>query len=211
MRVPALYLALPILLLALAVVGPQSLRAQDAAVVGQLVDLRGEVTLVRGAAREPLAVGASLRRGDRIATGTGGRAKVELHDGSTLTLGPESAIEISDYLAEGGRGLRARLTLLIGIVRTALSGGDWRDGFEVETRAAVASVRSTEWVTEAGAEGTAVFVVEGEVAVVAPEAGVGVLLGPGFGTDVAPGERPAPPKRWGAARVEDVLARTSLP
>ena len=102
------------------------------------------------------------------------------------------------------------LKLLLGIIRTSLSGA-WSGGFEVQTRAAVAAVRSTDWITEARDDRTAVFGVAGKVAVRALADDTEVVLAKGFGTDVVNGEAPTPPKQWGSSRVEEVLARTRLP
>ena len=115
---------------------------------------------------------------------------------------------LSTYLPEDdGRGV---LTLLLGIVRTSLS-GVWSGGFEVRTRAAVASVRATDWITEIGDDRTSVFVVEGSVAVRGTGDGAQVVLEEGFGVDVEAGQPPPPPKEWGASRVEQALARTRVP
>ena len=75
----------------------------------------------------------------------------------------------------------------------------------------MASTRSTEWLIEAARDRTSVFVEQGSVAVQGAEGGEGVLLAAGYGTDVLPGQSPNPPKRWGAARVEQAMARTRLP
>jgi len=81
----------------------------------------------------------------------------------------------------------------------------------VTTGTAIASVRSTDWVIEAKPDDTAVFVVDGRVQVVNRGQTGGVLLYPGFGTDVRPDSPPTTPKRWGQARVDSALARTRLP
>jgi hypothetical protein len=98
----------------------------------------------------------------------------------------------------------------MGIVRTGLS-DVWKDGFEVRTRAAVASVRSTDWITEAGKDRSSVFVVSGKVSVTGVAGGARVILEPGQGTDIENGGAPSTPKKWGASRVEQVMARTRVP
>ena len=69
----------------------------------------------------------------------------------------------------------------------------------------VASVRSTEWVVEATGAGTAVFSIEGPVAVLSPLGSV--TLATGDGTDVRLGAAPTQPVQWGQARVDRTLAR----
>ncbi len=86
------------------------------------------------------------------------------------------------------------------------SGRHW---IEVDTRTAVASVRSTEWLVESTARGTGFLSVEGVVEV-RGLAGGAVSLRPGQGTDVPPGGPPRPAATWGEARRRDALARTTL-
>jgi len=182
--------------------------AQEDAAVGQVVQQKGPVTALRAGVPRSLYIGAFLQSGDRIRTGAAAKVRIDFRDGSSLSLGENTDVELSAYLPEGsGRGV---LTLLLGIIRTSLS-SVWRDGFEVRTLAAVASVRSTDWITELNQSRASVFVVDGSVAV----RGVGddseVVLEKGFGVDVEAGKAPPAPKEWGAARVEQALARTRVP
>lgn len=182
--------------------------AEPEAAVGHVVRQQGPVTAVRQAVARPLHLGAAVYLGDRIVTAAAAKAEIEFRDGSTLAVGAESDVEIVAFAPEDGT--RGRLTLLIGIIRTSLS-DLWRGGFEVWTQAAIASVRSTEWVTEAQADRSSVFVVAGVVEVTGTAEGTRVTLSEAEGTDVEVGGAPSPPKRWGSGRVEDVLARTRLP
>lgn len=182
--------------------------AQQEEALGQVTRQQGVVTALRATAARPLHLGASVFRGDRIITAAAAKVEIAFTDGSTLSVGAETSVDVVEFSpdARGQGGLR----LIIGIIRTSLS-NLWQGGFEVRSRAAVASVRSTEWVTQADDGHTAVFVVSGEVAVTGTTAGGTVLLGAGDGTDVELGQAPSPPVQWGAARVEDVLSRTQLP
>ena len=102
------------------------------------------------------------------------------------------------------------LGLLQGIVRLIGGGGAPAGGtIEVDTRTAIASVRSTEWLLESTAKGTGVLSIVGEVTVLAL-AGGEVVLRPGQGTDVPPGGPPKPPATWGETRRRDAIARTTL-
>lgn len=197
---------LALCLFALAATAPAAAQEEESA--GQVVQQRGPVTALSEGAPRSLYIGAFLRAGDRVRTGADARVRIELRDGSTLSLGANTEIVLSTYLPEDdGRGV---LTLLLGIVRTSLS-GVWSGGFEVRTRAAVASVRATDWITEIGGDRASVFVVEGSVAVRGTDDGAQVVLEEGFGVDVEAGQPPPPPKEWGASRVEQALARTRVP
>lgn len=192
-------------------VGLAPAAGQSRTAVGQVVDKRGAAVAVAGATTRILVIGVPVYAQERIATRPDAKLEIEFRDGSRLTLGPDTEVVLTEYAPgagpAGGRGI---LTLLIGIIRTSLDDAWSRDRFEIRTRAAVASVRSTEWVTEATGDETAVFVVSGSVAVAATGNGDSVILTPGFGTDVDAGG-PSAPARWGAPRVRNVLQRTRLP
>ena len=185
--------------------------ARAADPIGTVVDLRGGVTLAREATRLDLKSGDAIFETDRVLTDGDAMVKIALGDGSVLTIGANSEVALESYLIAPDRSrIGAVLDLVLGILRVTVTMSGDGAPFDVRTRAAVASARSTQWLVEATPEGSAVFVVEGAVAVTTRDATDSVELGPGQGSDVAPGGRPSPPKAWGAARVEDVLARTGL-
>lgn len=178
--------------------------------VGEVVRQVGAVVALRDGSTRALHIGAAVERGDTIVTYNGSKVAIRLADGGTLSLGNSTEVEISEYVADGRQGIRGVLTLVIGIVRTGL-GGLWRDGFEVRTRAAVASMRSTDWITEATPEAAAVFVVEGTVAVAGRHDAGTVVLNAGDGTDVPVGGSASAPKQWGQKRVDAFVARSGVP
>lgn len=182
--------------------------AQENEAVGKVVRQQGVVTALRGATARPLHLEAYVFRGDRIITHAAAKVEIAFVDGSSLSVGSDTRVDLASYApATASQG---SLRLLIGIIRTSLS-NLWDGRFDVSTRAAVASVRSTDWVIEADEDHSAIFVVTGEVEVTDTAAGRAVRLSAGDGTDVELGEAPTPPTQWGNARVEDVLARTRLP
>lgn len=201
-------LASGLLVLALVWSGTGTAEAAEENAVGQVVRQQGAVLALRDGLARPLLPGALVYRGDRITTRFDGKVEVEFRDGSVLTIGSGSDVDLDQYAPDSAQP--GRLTLLIGIIRMNLS-NLWSGGFEVRTRAAVASVRSTHWVTEAKEDRSSVFVIAGEVEVVGVAERSRVLLSEGLGTDVEAGGAPSAPKRWGSSRVEDVLARTRLP
>jgi hypothetical protein len=82
-----------------------------------------------------------------------------------------------------------------------------KDRFEVTTPQAIAAVRGTKWAVDSQETRTSVLVLRGQVAV-RRRAGDGqVLLGPGQGVDVEPGNGPLVVKRWPQPRVDALLAR----
>lgn len=186
-------------------------RAADGEKVAEVTQLRGTGIVMRGSDSATLAVGVELLSTDRVLTDKDSRAKIRFIDGTVVTVGAGSELYIAEYAATAGARESSLLSLLRGILRAAVAPHPGNPRFEVETRVAVASVRSTDFVVEAKPNATAVFVVEGEVAVSTESPPASVQLGPGFGTDVTAGAPPQPAKQWGARRVQDVLARTSLP
>lgn len=193
-------------LIAMAPIIPLS--ARDAESVGEVRQQRGLVTALRNMVPRALHLGAPVSRGDRIVTAAKAKVEIEFRDGSTLSVGSDTSVEVVSYAPDVRQ--QGRLQLLIGIIRTSLS-ALWRGGFEVQTEAAVASVRSTDWITEARDDRSSVLVISGEVAVTGVTGDTAVLLSEGEGTDVPVGGAPSPPTRWGDARVRDVLARTRVP
>jgi ferric-dicitrate binding protein FerR (iron transport regulator) len=79
--------------------------------------------------------------------------------------------------------------------------------FRVNTPQAIAAVRGTKWAVDVQETRTSVLVLQGRVAVRRPRGGNQVVLGPGEGVDVDPGNEPLAVKRWGQPRVDALLAR----
>lgn len=180
--------------------------AQSGETVGRVSDLTGPATVIRDGTPIALRRGADIHATDRLRTLEGAKLEVRFDDGSRLILGADSVVEVARYApGDGGRGL---LDMVQGVLRVVLDKAAAWSSFDVETANAVASARSTEWVVVLSPDGTAVFVVDGRVAVSAQ--GREIELGPGEGTDVPPDAPPGPVKRWGQGRVDEVLARTTL-
>lgn len=196
------------LLLCLGLLAPAVPVSAQGEAVGQVVQQRGVVTALRTTVARSLHLGAPVYQGDQVVTAGQAKVEIEFDDGSTLSLGAGTTVELESYAPAARRP--GRLLLLIGIIRTSIA-ELWSGGFDVRTRAAVASVRSTDWVTEAREDRSSVFVVEGAVEVTAEAGGASVLLSAGEGTDVPVGGAPSGPTQWGAARVQDVLERTRVP
>ncbi|ORE93994.1 FecR-like protein [Aurantimonas sp. 22II-16-19i] len=81
-----------------------------------------------------------------------------------------------------------------------------RDSFQVLTPHAIATVRGTTFAVDVETGLTSVFVVEGSVAVEQRTGSDAVLLGPGDGVDVRPGE-PLVVRQWPQLRADALLAR----
>lgn len=199
--------------------GPRTLRAQAGETPCRVLQLVGQAWRDSGGVESPLALGDGLALGDRVATGADSKLQVLFVDGSSLILGPDSTCGIAVYDPQPETAA-VLLLLLVGTLRVTVGeGARWRS-FEVQGGTAVASVRATEWAMEEGHGGTAVLGLEGAVRVrprllpggALPQDGPAeVVLSPGEGTDVPPNGLPTPPKRWGEARRDKLLALVTLP
>jgi hypothetical protein len=170
----------------------------------------GDAAVQRGATRQAVRPSMPLRQGDQLVTGTGGRVEIRCPDGSSLVVGERSTVRLSIFITDN-RPHNAVVELLEGIVRTLLPSGHSWERFDIVTKTAVASVRSTIWIVDAKPDTTGVFVEDGNVLVSSRANQAQVYLPAGYGVDV--GRQPAPleTRVWGAARVSDVQARTRLP
>ncbi len=177
--------------------------------IGGVVAVRGDVAILRGDARLEAVPGLAVERGDRIVTGAGGRALLQLDGGLTVTVASATELVLEELRRDARTSaLTTWLGVVEGLVRAVLTAPVADNEVEIRTPLAVTSVRSTEWTVEHAPDHTAVFVRDGEVAVGA--AGVTVVLGPGEGTDVRGAAAPSAPVVWGAPRVERTLARTRM-
>lgn len=190
-------------------------RAQEARPVGRVETVEGDVQAIAPASGEQrvLTAGAALFEGDLVQTGPEGRARLQLADGSTLQLGNDTDLELSWILADASSGIREMaLTIPRGIVRAIVEAIFPQSAVRIGTTTAVTSVRGTDWITQSQPDTSAVVVLDGRVEVASVALpGADVLLGPGEGTDVAAGEPPTAPARWGDARREDFIQRTAPP
>lgn len=203
-----------LVLVVLVVLAAVPAQAQDD-VVGEVVERSGTATVVQEGAPRMLDPGVELRLNDRIYTGAEAKVRIRLADGSLLTVGPGSELQLTSFhqrLGDDGQPLfDGLLELVRGIVRATLAETAQDRQFEIHTRAAAAAARSTEFVVVDERDSSAVFVVAGQVAVRSQVTGGEVLLAPGEGTDVPLGGSPSAPVEWGAARVDQVLDLTTLP
>jgi hypothetical protein len=176
--------------------------------IGTVVAVQSEVFAEREGSRRLLTSGAAVSAADRIVTGDQAKVEIAFLDGSTVAAGPRTQFSIADYDPTGRRS--GMLSLIEGIIRVNLT-AIWDGNFEVHTRAAVASVRSTHWLSIAEPARSSVFVLSGEVAVRATATGEEVVLAKGDGIDVAVGEGLAAVRRWPMERIGPLIARTFLP
>lgn len=196
---------LPILTGALVLVAQPALAEQRTC---EVAEVAGEATLSHGGSRAAARAGADLAPSDLLRTGPSGRIDVACSDGTRVTLGPGTEINLGSLVGEQDQNGSIGMSLHRGIARFLAPVRTWGT-FNVFGPVAVASVRSTEWIMETPNQGTNVFVLDGAVDVQSKR-GENVRLSPTYGVDVAADGTMAEPKKWGAKRVADVLARLGL-
>lgn len=64
---------------------------------GTVKTVSGEVTVIQGSSRSVAVPGHPIRPGDRIVTGARSSSSLTLRDGSVLSIGPDSSIELSQF------------------------------------------------------------------------------------------------------------------
>lgn len=143
----------------------------------------------------PLPEGAVIR------TAPDAAATILCAGGVKIALGGGSTLVLDDLLIRAPGG-DAAIRLIEGAAGVVATLRGWL-GLSVETPLAIASIRSTEWAVLHDDGASAVFVREGAVIVSPVGDGAAAPLGPGEGVDVTdPAADIAPPRRWGAARIE---------
>lgn len=147
------------------------------------VTVTGTGTAAAGGSARGASVGMALTEGDRIGTAANAFVTVRLADGSRFSLPSNSRVGIR----------RLRRILLTGELERAFAveqgRGEWqvaptrnKDPFTVTTPIATAAVRGTAFRVEAaGVDDVSFGVVEGSVAVTAPQGGAAPLLAAGTG------------------------------
>ncbi len=155
MRLPS---ALP-LLISLLLAAPWC-RAQTAAPaaeaprVGTFKQVQGETWIGNADARRAPTPGDGLREAERVSTGNTGAATITLKDGTVLTLGPNTTVDLKKFQfdATTQKGNFA-LDLLQGSVRvvTGLLAKINPDLFKVSTPTSVVGVRGTDFIVETSA------------------------------------------------------------
>lgn len=180
-------------------------------IVGKVLAVRGDVVAETGQERLALVVGMQIRD-SQVIVAASGKARIELVDGSLLSVGENSRVRLAEVATPAVPATRVQL--VSGALRLLVVKVTPGVRFEVETETAIAAVRGTDWALDATDDNTGVVVLTGSVEVRrrgVPGAGTVLLDEPEAGTDVRRGSAPTAPHRWAASRLAALLARTSLP
>lgn len=122
--------------------------AADQSVVGSVAYAIGDVVALRGAG-EPfqLTAGQRVLASDTVMTGESGRVRLSMLDGSTIYLGRQSRVRISEYQTRNRSLVSGLFDMLWGKARFVVARLKAADSsFSVRTSTAVLGVRGTNFI-----------------------------------------------------------------
>jgi hypothetical protein len=117
---------------------------------------------VRGGGNVMLAEGTKIEAGDGVVTGPDARLKIQFKDGSIITLGENSKLNVDTAKFEGSKRDIAA-TLLDGVVRAAVAKAGEGSNFEISSSLVTSAARGTEWIMSIKDHTTSLLVLEGTV------------------------------------------------
>src|SRR5262249_51810904 len=136
-----------------------------AAPAGTVVAISGQCFVDSQGRRNALKVGDAVNVSDTVDVPAGGKVRLQMSDGSVISVAPGSRMAIADYRVEAsGQRQSAVLSLTQGLIRAAVAPVAQPAVFEVSTAVGTAAVRSTDWFIEIQPGAAQVGVLTGSVA-----------------------------------------------
>lgn len=135
--------------------------------VAQIVRIAGVVELARDGQSGAAGLGTALEVGDVLRTQDQGRVRIQLIDGSTINLGSQAELVISEVVS-GGAGTERQIELDLGAsgaLRAFAAPATPKSRFEIRTPLAVTAVRGTEWGILSSPDLSDVLIIEGRVGI----------------------------------------------
>jgi len=120
--------------------------AETVSDVGKATYISGDVYVVRGEERIPLAEGDGVLAADTVITGSRGRVALQMHDNSKIHIGRSSRVSLSNYAVKEKTLVSGAFNVLWGKVRFFVAKLSGDSSFNVTTKTAVLGVRGTEFV-----------------------------------------------------------------
>lgn len=189
-----------------------------AAACGTFEVAKGDVKVESKGKSTPAAVGSKICSGDAVIAAEGARAKIKMEDGNELNVSPGSKIVLENYQYNpADNKKKVLLNVLKGKVRATtreenMYNDKAKDGqantFQVKTKAAVAGVRGTDFLTSYNPSSNRAEIVTFKGKVEVGQAGPGgsimnsVQVTAGMKTEAMSGQPPAPPKPIPAGELQ---------
>src|SRR6185295_4928026 len=134
-----------VIALALAVLAPAVVRAQD---VGNVASVTGNAEVGHGGQWKPATAGMGVQLGDELRT-KDGRMRVVFQDDSVLNLAENTTLTVDDQVFQPEQGsFKSLMKVIRGKVRATVGSVYQKPGsaYEIETPTAVAGVRGTTFI-----------------------------------------------------------------
>jgi len=113
--------------------------------VGTVTEVKGAVSIQRGASNVAVVPNLPIQLHDKIVTQPDASVTVGLIDNSSIQLGPSTTLSFDESTAINGIGAPSKMTLLGGTIHTVIVGAMKGHPYEVRTPNAISSAHGTEW------------------------------------------------------------------
>src|SRR5215472_6058045 len=197
-------------------------------VIGVLLAILSVMLLVDAAAATPAGTvvvasglctdnGSVLKSGDAVQISdtvdvpTGGNLKLQMVDGSVISVAPGSSMTVASYNI-GASGRHVRLSLTQGLLRAHVTSAIGPSTFEVSTAGGTASVASdsADWFIKAQIGSAQVGVLTGTVDLTSTETKQAVSIPTRWGTRLEGGLDPVLPRVWTQREFTGVIRLTDV-
>lgn len=118
---------------------------------GTLKNVHGSVQVAKGDTVRPAVPGGGVAAAERIVTGPQGSAVLFLRDGTQITIGPNSQVDITRFQFDATTQTGSlTVQVLLGTIRmvTGLLGKLHPENVKVQTPSSTVSVRGTDFIVE---------------------------------------------------------------
>ncbi len=180
-----------------------------AAPAGTVVGLFGGCIVESGGNRNAAKMGQPVQVGDTVEVPADGKLKLQMIDGSVISVGAGTRMTIAAYAADGaGQRQDAQLSLAQGLLHAVVAPVEHPASFEVNTAVGTAAVRSTDWFVEASATTMRVGVLRGSVEMTSAATKRTATIRAGWRSRLEAGHDPAPPRVLRRSEFDALIART---
>jgi hypothetical protein len=153
--------------------------------------------------------GETVQIGDTLDVPAGGNLKLQMADGSVISVAPDSTMAVVSYSIDGS-GRDVRLSLTRGALRAQVTSGTGPSTFAVSTAVGTASVdsASADWFIKAQPDSAEVGVLAGTVDLKSAITGELVSIPAHWGTRLEKGLDPVLPRVWAQREFNAVIRLT---
>jgi hypothetical protein len=153
--------------------------------------------------------GDTVRIGDTLDVPADGNLKLQMEDGSVISVAPDSSMTVTSYGIDGS-GRDVKLSLKQGVLRANVASMGRSSAFEVLTAVGTASVASdsADWFIKAQPDSVQVGVLAGSVDLTSTGTRQSVSIPAHWGTRLETGLDPVLPRIWAQKEFNRVIHLT---